>query len=42
MEIIPPSHPDLRKEFGKLESRIMSQPRVKTNLTPVIGGATDR
>lgn len=42
METIPPTHPDLRKEFGKLESRILSQPRVKTNLTPVIGGATDR
>merc|ERR1712003_245231 len=42
METIPPTHPEMRREFGKLESLILSQPRGKTRLTPVIGGATDR
>merc|ERR1712098_695215 len=42
METIPPTHPEIRREVGKLESLIMSQPRGKTRLTPVIGGATDR
>merc|ERR1711872_794997 len=42
METIPSTHPEIRREFGKLESLILSQPRGKTRLTPVIGGATDR
>eukprot|EP00091_Calanus_sinicus_P021620 TRINITY_DN6493_c0_g1_i6.p1 TRINITY_DN6493_c0_g1~~TRINITY_DN6493_c0_g1_i6.p1 ORF type:complete len:118 (-),score=33.88 TRINITY_DN6493_c0_g1_i6:70-423(-) len=42
METIPPSHPDLRREFGKLEDEMMRQQRGRTQLTPVLGGANDR
>ena len=42
METIPPSHPDLRREFGKLEDQMMRQQRGKTQLTPVLAGANDR
>eukprot|EP00091_Calanus_sinicus_P021618 TRINITY_DN6493_c0_g1_i2.p1 TRINITY_DN6493_c0_g1~~TRINITY_DN6493_c0_g1_i2.p1 ORF type:complete len:115 (-),score=30.47 TRINITY_DN6493_c0_g1_i2:116-460(-) len=42
METIPPSHPDLRREFGKLEDEMMRQQRGRTQLTPVLGGVNDR
>merc|ERR1712128_146011 len=42
MDTIPPSRPDLRREFGKLEDQILRQTRGRSHLTPVIGGANDR
>merc|ERR1711874_93159 len=41
METIPPSHPHLRREFGQMESLILSQPRVRSLPTPVLGGVHD-
>ena len=42
METIPASHPDLRREFGKLEDQMMRQQIGKTQLTHVLGGLNDR
>jgi hypothetical protein len=42
METILPSHPDLRREFGKVEDQMMRQQRVKTQLTPVLGVDNDQ
>merc|ERR1712212_344124 len=39
--LIPPSHPHLRREFGQMESLILSQPRVRSLPTPVLGGVHD-
>ena len=41
-ETIPPSYPDLRNEFGKLESLMWNQTKTRANPTPCLPEANDR
>ena len=41
-ETIPPTYPDLRNEFGKLESLMWRQTKSRAHPTPCLPEANDR
>merc|ERR1712147_141780 len=41
-ETIPPAYPDLRNEFGKLETLMWNQTKSRANPTPCLPEANDR
>ena len=41
-ETIPPTYPDLRNEFGKLETLMWNQTKSKAHPTPCLPEANDR